>query len=159
MDLTQLANLGEFIGGLAVLVTLVYLAVQLRNSNQISTAEAVRDTVQTLSTYRQMLADEDLSAVWAKAQQDQALSPKEQVQVRAVLSELTYASFAGFVNPRSAAGITDADIGAVFSGLVAGEIGSSSVLRAAWSEMELQLRTFNITEFADAVSEHLATHY
>ena len=25
MDLTQLANLGEFIGGVAVLVTLVYL--------------------------------------------------------------------------------------------------------------------------------------
>ena len=30
MDLTQLANLGEFIGGVAVLVTLVYLAVQVR---------------------------------------------------------------------------------------------------------------------------------
>lgn len=30
MDLTQLANLGEFIGGIAVLVTLIYLAVQVR---------------------------------------------------------------------------------------------------------------------------------
>ena len=30
MDLTQLANVGEFIGGLAVLVTLIYLAVQLK---------------------------------------------------------------------------------------------------------------------------------
>lgn len=30
MDLTQLANLGEFIGGVAVLVTLIYLAVQIR---------------------------------------------------------------------------------------------------------------------------------
>ena len=30
MDLTQLANVGEFIGGVAVLVTLIYLAVQLR---------------------------------------------------------------------------------------------------------------------------------
>jgi len=32
MDLTQLANLGEFIGGVAVLVTLVYLAIQMRGS-------------------------------------------------------------------------------------------------------------------------------
>ena len=31
MDLTQLANLGEFIGGVAVLVTLVYLAIQVRH--------------------------------------------------------------------------------------------------------------------------------
>lgn len=30
MDLTQLANIGEFIGGLAVLITLVYLAIQLK---------------------------------------------------------------------------------------------------------------------------------
>ena len=30
MDLTQLANLGEFIGGAAVLVTLIYLATQVR---------------------------------------------------------------------------------------------------------------------------------
>ncbi len=28
MDLTQLANLGEFIGGVAVLVTLIYLVAQ-----------------------------------------------------------------------------------------------------------------------------------
>jgi len=33
VDLTQLANLGEFIGGVTVLLALVYLAVQLRASN------------------------------------------------------------------------------------------------------------------------------
>ncbi len=36
MDLTQLANLGEFIGGVAVLVTLVYLVIQVRqNTSQV----------------------------------------------------------------------------------------------------------------------------
>ncbi len=35
MDLSQLANLGEFIGGVAVLVTLVYLALQVRQGNMI----------------------------------------------------------------------------------------------------------------------------
>ena len=30
MDLAQLANLGEFVGGVAVLVTLIYLAVQIK---------------------------------------------------------------------------------------------------------------------------------
>ena len=34
MDLTQLANLGEFIGGVAVLVTLIYLAVQVRQNSR-----------------------------------------------------------------------------------------------------------------------------
>ncbi len=35
MDLTQLANLGEFIGGVAVLVTLVYLALQVRQNTKV----------------------------------------------------------------------------------------------------------------------------
>ena len=30
MDLTQLANIGEFIGSIAVLLTLIYLAAQVR---------------------------------------------------------------------------------------------------------------------------------
>lgn len=30
MDLTQLANVGEFVGGIAVLVTLIYLAIQVK---------------------------------------------------------------------------------------------------------------------------------
>ena len=94
MDLTQLANLGEFIGGVAVLVTLIYLAVQMRQSNQIATADAVRDTVRTFATYRQMLAEDGLSEIWAKAQRDETLSPKEKVQIVAVVTELTWASFA-----------------------------------------------------------------
>ncbi len=46
MDLTQLANLGEFIGGVAVLVTLIYLATQVRQS----TAEVGQVTRRSLST-------------------------------------------------------------------------------------------------------------
>ena len=42
MDLTQLANLGEFIGGIAVLVTLVYLAVQVRQNTAAQEATAVQ---------------------------------------------------------------------------------------------------------------------
>jgi hypothetical protein len=36
MSLAQLANLGEFVGGLAVLVTLIYLAVQVRQSTDLA---------------------------------------------------------------------------------------------------------------------------
>ena len=35
MDLEALGNLGDFIGGIAVLLTLVYLAVQVRNNSQL----------------------------------------------------------------------------------------------------------------------------
>ena len=39
MDLSQLANLGEFIGGVAVLLTLLYLAAQLRQNTRITAAQ------------------------------------------------------------------------------------------------------------------------
>ncbi len=41
MDLTQLANLGEFIGGVAVLVTLIYLATEMRRSRAAAEATSV----------------------------------------------------------------------------------------------------------------------
>ena len=49
MDFTQLANLGEFIGGVAVLVTLVYLAVQIRQGNNEGQRESFRGWVSELN--------------------------------------------------------------------------------------------------------------
>ena len=71
MDLTQLANLGEFIGGIAVLVTLVYL-MQVRQGYEFARAEAIQRAVNTRSAERKMRTDSSLSAVLAKAHSDQA---------------------------------------------------------------------------------------
>ena len=59
MDLTQLANLGEFIGGVAVLVTLAYLAVQVRQSR----AEIRRNTETARSTAYHQAIDQ-IRASW-----------------------------------------------------------------------------------------------
>lgn len=45
MDLNQLANVGEFLGGIAVLVTLIYLAVQVSGSKQALKAQAHHDAL------------------------------------------------------------------------------------------------------------------
>ena len=47
MDLTQLANLGEFVGGVAVLVTLVYLAVQIREEKLANRSAAGDETARS----------------------------------------------------------------------------------------------------------------
>ena len=46
MDLAQLANLGEFVGGIAVVVTLAYLAAQVRQTNRLTRAQVRQDTTQ-----------------------------------------------------------------------------------------------------------------
>ncbi|MEH6544212.1 MAG: hypothetical protein V7721_09735 [Porticoccaceae bacterium] len=41
MNLSQLANIAEFVGGIAVVVTLVYLAIQIRQTSKTTHASAV----------------------------------------------------------------------------------------------------------------------
>ena len=43
MNLTELANLGEFIGGIAVVISLVYLALQVRQTNTWNRQQGFRD--------------------------------------------------------------------------------------------------------------------
>ena len=70
MDLTQLADLGEFIGGVAVLLTLAYLAVQVRQgaaaqraATELAAGDAIQNSVNRWSAYRQMITGEATGAV------------------------------------------------------------------------------------------------
>ena len=159
MNLTQLANIGEFIGGVAVLVTLVYLAIQVRLSTEIqkdaanmAKADAVLNAVRTWSTYRQMIADDDLSDIWLKAQTNEALSPKENIRFRAILMELTYASLAAF-EVHHAVGDQRGEKSAAQA--VALELGNSKFMVEAWSEMARDLKIYGLGEFASEVTKRL----
>ncbi|NNL86772.1 MAG: hypothetical protein HKP27_14015 [Myxococcales bacterium] len=84
MDLTQLANLGEFIGGIAVLVTLVYLAVQARQANQMSrlaAADKLSDSL--IEICRESLHHTDLFLAGAAGYRD--LDPKEKLRFRWII--------------------------------------------------------------------------
>ena len=56
MDLTQLANLGEFIGGVAVLVTLIYLAVQVRSGAREQRAASMRESTREMASVLQAIS-------------------------------------------------------------------------------------------------------
>ncbi len=79
MDLTQLANLGEFIGGVAVLVTLIYLAYQLRQNNRsdrVSTLCAMSEASASLSDM--IASDPELSRIiGAGMQSPRDLAPED----------------------------------------------------------------------------------
>jgi len=65
VDITTLAAWGEFIGGIAVVVSLIYLASQIRQNSQLlktSITSAVADSDRTLAT--EMLRDPSLRQLW-----------------------------------------------------------------------------------------------
>ncbi len=160
MDLTQLANLGEFIGGVAVLVTLVYLAVQVRQSTsiqkttaKIAAGQALQESANRFSTFRQMIADESVGALWAKARRDEELSPTEAVRLRAVICELAYSAVATIQVYRATG--NEAFVEPVV-GVVAVELEGSERMGVAWEAMSNELRRFGFDELAADVAAQLA---
>jgi hypothetical protein len=71
MDLTQLANLGEFIGGVAVLVTLIYLALQIRQNTNTTNASADLEAAKLMANWHARVSDNAaLADLWDGAAAD-----------------------------------------------------------------------------------------
>jgi len=66
MDLQTLANLGDFIGSLAVLVTLVYLAAQTRQTVTNARQTSLSDILERRQELMTQLMDRSFIEVWGK---------------------------------------------------------------------------------------------
>ncbi len=156
MDLTQLANLGEFIGGVAVLVTLIYLAIQVRQgaaaqrvTSTIITAEAIRSNILSFSTFRRMVADESIAEVWAKARNGDELSAPETIRLQAVVEEVGWTAAAAMQSLR----VTENDaLATMVPASIALELGDSEPIRRAWIRLSEKLRLNGFDELADGVA-------
>ena len=83
MDLQFLGNLGEFIGGLAVIVSLVYLALQVRqNTQSLRTENYARARDRVAAIQAQLSQDGELTRVYGKGVVDlSALTPQQRIQL------------------------------------------------------------------------------
>ena len=70
MTLTELGALGEFVGGIAVLVTLIYLVVQLRQNTTTTRSSAYQSWIAVHDNLFYSLQDEKLSRTIVEGCQD-----------------------------------------------------------------------------------------
>ncbi len=78
MDITTLAAWGEFIGGIAVVVSLIYLAGQIRQNSRLVRASTTGSTNQVMTTMTAMLAkDPETTQIFFGASQIPTHSPKK----------------------------------------------------------------------------------
>ena len=82
MNLQDLASLGEIVGGFAVLATLVYLVVELRdNTRATRSASASEATSITVAAYAAITSSTETSGVWYRGMTSpSSLSKEENVQ-------------------------------------------------------------------------------
>ncbi len=65
VTLEDLGNIGDFLGGIGVIVTLAYLALQIRSNTQTVRAASLEAVVNSHSQFLDCLAsDEQISRIW-----------------------------------------------------------------------------------------------
>ena len=96
MNWDAVGALGEIIGATAVVVTVIYLAIQIRTIRVDSASAATDTVVQGFSRWRStILENTDIAEAIAKANRKETLSDREQIQLRMVFDELLVLAIVG----------------------------------------------------------------
>ena len=81
MNLESLGNLGEFIGGLAVIVTLTYLAFQVRQGTKTLRANSVHELTENILRASATLLEPENAEVYLRgARSYSSLTPEEKLR-------------------------------------------------------------------------------
>lgn len=97
MELAQLGQLGEFIGGIAVLVTLIYLAVQVRQGNQLNRSESIRTFMHEYNATLAPVQEQSLAELSRLGSKNfEGLSRTDQLRIAVGLERALRISYAGF---------------------------------------------------------------
>ncbi len=86
MNLESLGNIGEFIGGIAVIVTLVYLAFQVRQSSTTLRANSVHELTENILRASANLVEPKNAEVYLRgARSYSSLTPEEKLRFQLLI--------------------------------------------------------------------------
>lgn len=90
--LEDLGNLGDFLGGLAVIITLAYLTLQVRQNNASVEAAAIQTASQSFADAVESFAkDPDILRVYTAGVQDfDSLGPEDRLRFAAIMGGLLH---------------------------------------------------------------------
>jgi len=77
MMLDELGNLGDFVGGLAVVVTLIYLALQIRRNTSTTRVQTVQHLLTSDTASADLMISGPLPEILAKQAAGERLTPSE----------------------------------------------------------------------------------
>ncbi len=98
MDIMELGAIGELVGGVAVIATLVYLAVQLQQTKEMMRAESARSTAKDYSAFMYELIEPGRMELFRRGFDDfESMDPNDQARVHALLNTGVLASQASFI--------------------------------------------------------------
>ena len=149
-----LGNLGEFLGSIAVMVTLAILVVQVRQSakaveesNRLQRAAALDRHSDTIGRWRHQIAgSSDMAQIWHDARNDKPLDAVEFMRLNFMFINFVNAQRSNYIRAH-----TVSDLGLARQAVlaVAVEASISETFRREW----MQIRPWNSLASADYTSE------
>ena len=75
MSISELASIGEFVGGIGVLATLVFLVLEIRRSTKTLRANAKTAGMESLATFNELIAsDAEIAAIFQRILSGESLN-------------------------------------------------------------------------------------
>lgn len=158
MTLIDLGSLGEFISGIAVVVSLAYLAIQIRHNTRAVRSSMHQDMIESSSRIAESISDNaDLGRILLKADDDyDSLTSVERIRFEAY-AERIWANFESvFYSYRNS--IIEEDLWESWKASYLGDISRTSIRRLWQTQHPPHLQDF--MEFIDAFyREHPAREH
>ena len=86
MNIMELGAIGELVGGVAVIGSLIYVGFQVRQSNALNRAESIRAFARDYNNFMMQVKDPNFTDIWRRGSADfYSLSRTEQTQLHQVL--------------------------------------------------------------------------
>ena len=103
MSIQDWGSIGEVIGGLAVVATLIYLSLQIREFKKATMARGNEFSMQVFSNWRSAaFSNSEVVEVLAKANSGEVLSDAERIRLELVADEFFFTNMSSYSNSRVA---------------------------------------------------------
>ena len=152
MNWEAIAAIGQALGSIAVLVTLFYLSIQIRQNTRLNTVNAELLALQQLTGWVSRISkDKDAQRLWdLVAEGSKPLSPEDSRQYIWLMGEMVWIVESAFVQRRR--GFLSGEAWARFESTLAGAL-SSPLTRDWWKNREVP----HSREFREYVDKMLLT--
>ncbi len=97
MDIMELGAIGELVGGVAVIATLIYLAVQLGQTKDMMRMESARSTTKDFSAFMYALMDPGHMELFRRGfDHFESMEPNDQARLHVFLTAIFFAAQSAF---------------------------------------------------------------
>jgi heme/copper-type cytochrome/quinol oxidase subunit 1 len=153
VTLNELGSLGEFISGLAVVVTLIYLALQIRHNTRAVRSSMHQDMVEsTLRIAESMSDNENVGRIVLKANEDYDNLTREEFIRFEAYAERVFSNFESvFYSYRNA--MIEQDLWESWEASYLSDL-SREAIRRYWHDERPQ----HLRDFMDFVDQYYRTH-